>query len=41
MTPRWTVAFFTAWALGLALWRTVSSALRDAPTLRTPRPAAN
>ncbi len=38
-TPRWTVAFFTAWALGLALWGTLSAALRAAPTLETPQPA--
>ncbi len=31
-TPRWTIAFFTAWALGLALWGTLSAALRVAPT---------
>ncbi len=34
-TPRWTVAFFTAWALGLALWGTLSAALRVKPTLET------
>jgi hypothetical protein len=32
-TPRWTVAFFTAWALGLAVWATASRALRDPPPL--------
>ncbi len=31
-TPRWTVAFFTAWAFGLALWATLSGALRVTPT---------
>jgi MFS family permease len=35
-TPRWTVAFFTIWALGLALWATASPALRDPPPLPTP-----
>jgi MFS family permease len=40
-TPRWAVAFFTAWALGLALWGTLSAALRVAPTLETPRPAGH
>lgn len=30
-TARWTVALFTAWALGLALWGTASGALRVAP----------
>ena len=38
-TPRWTVAFFAAWALGLALWGTASRVLRvvpDAPA--SPRP---
>ena len=30
-TPRWTVGFFTAWALGLALWATASRPLRDPP----------
>ena len=38
-TPRWTVAFFTAWALGLAVWATASRALRDPPPL-LPGPAA-
>jgi hypothetical protein len=32
-TPRWTVAFFTAWAFALALWATASRALRDPPPL--------
>ena len=32
-TPRWTVACFTAWALGLALWATLSRTLRDPPPL--------
>jgi MFS family permease len=32
-TPRWTVACFTAWALGLAVWATLSRALRDPPPL--------
>jgi MFS family permease len=27
-TPRWTVGFFAAWALGLAVWGTASRALR-------------
>ncbi len=40
-TPRWAVAFFTAWALGLALWGTLSAALRVAPTLETPRPTGH
>jgi MFS family permease len=31
-TARWTVGFFTAWALGLALWGTLSRALRVDPT---------
>jgi MFS family permease len=30
-TPRWTVAFFTAWALGLAVWATASRVLRTQP----------
>ncbi len=30
-SPRWTVGFFTAWALGLALWGTLSQALRVTP----------
>jgi MFS family permease len=30
-TPRWTVAFFTVWALGLAIWATASPALREPP----------
>ncbi len=30
-TPRWTIAFFTAWALGLAIWGTSSKVLRVAP----------
>ena len=34
-TPRWTVGFFTAWALALALWGTMSHALRVAPTDET------
>ncbi len=38
-TPRWTVACFTAWALGLALWATTSQALRDPPP-PVPRAAA-
>ncbi|HEX4435117.1 MAG TPA: MFS transporter [Acidimicrobiales bacterium] len=38
-TPRWTVACFTAWALGLALWATTSQALREPPP-PVPRPAA-
>ncbi len=33
-TPRWTVGFFTAWALGLAAWASASR------TLRTPPPPA-
>jgi hypothetical protein len=32
-TPRWTVACFTAWALGLAVWATLSRALREPPPL--------
>ncbi len=32
-TPRWTVACFTAWALGLAFWATASRVLRDPPPL--------
>jgi MFS family permease len=39
-TPRWTVAFFTAWALGLAIWATASRALRDPPPL-LPGPAVS
>ncbi len=31
-TARWTVGFFAAWALGLALWGTLSTALRVAPS---------
>jgi hypothetical protein len=31
-TPRWTIAFFTAWALGLAIWGTRSAVLRVDPT---------
>ena len=38
-TPRWTVGFFTAWALGLALWATASGPLR-APPPPLPHPAA-
>ena len=38
-TPRWTVGFFTAWALGLALWATASGPFR-APPPPVPRPAA-
>ena len=38
-TPRWTVACFTAWALGLALWATASGPLR-APPPPLPHPAA-
>jgi hypothetical protein len=30
-TPRWTIAFFTAWALALAIWGTSSKVLRVAP----------
>jgi MFS family permease len=30
-TPRWTVACFTAWALGLAVWATTSRVLRTQP----------
>lgn len=30
-TPRWTVAFFAMWALGLALWGSLSATLRVAP----------
>jgi MFS family permease len=37
-TPRWTVACFAAWALGLAIWATASPALRDPPPL-LPGPA--
>jgi hypothetical protein len=37
-TPRWTVGFFTAWALALALWATASGPLR-APPPPVPRPA--
>ncbi len=32
-TPRWTVACFTAWALGLAIWATASRTLRVPPAL--------
>jgi MFS family permease len=32
-TPRWTVACFTAWALGLAIWATASRTLRAPPPL--------
>ncbi len=39
-TPRWTVACFTAWALGLAVWATLSRELRDPPPL-VPSPAAS
>jgi MFS family permease len=39
-TPRWTVACFTAWALGLAIWATASHALRDPPPL-IPGPATS
>jgi MFS family permease len=38
-TPRWTVGFFTAWALALALWATASPALRDPPP-PVPRPVS-
>ena len=31
-TPRWTIAFFTVWALALALWGTASRVLRVTPT---------
>jgi MFS family permease len=34
-TPRWTIAFFTAWALALALWGTRSAVLRVPPELPT------
>ena len=34
-TPRWTIAFYAAWALALALWGTRSAALRHPPTLPT------
>jgi MFS family permease len=37
-TARWTIAFFTAWALGLAVWGTTSRAMREAPS---PEPAAD
>ena len=30
-TPRWTIAFFAVWALGLALWGTASRTLRVVP----------
>jgi hypothetical protein len=30
-TASWTIAFFAAWALGLALWGTLSSGLRAYP----------
>jgi MFS family permease len=39
-TPRWTVACFTAWAFGLAIWATASHALRDPPPL-VPGPATS
>jgi MFS family permease len=32
-TARWTVACFTAWALGLAIWATTSPSLRTPPPL--------
>jgi MFS family permease len=38
-SPRWTVGFFTVWALALALWATASRALRDPPPA-TPRLAS-
>lgn len=38
-SPRWTVGFFTAWALALALWATASPALRDPPP-PVPRPVS-
>jgi hypothetical protein len=34
-TARWTIAFFTAWALALAIWGTRSDALRHPPELPT------
>jgi MFS family permease len=34
-TPRWTIAFFTAWAFGLAIWGTRSAVLRVDPTKST------
>jgi hypothetical protein len=34
-SPRWTIAFFTVWALGLALWATSSHVLRHPPALPT------
>jgi MFS family permease len=37
-TPRWTIAFFTAWAFGLALWGSVSSGLRAYPKSALPEP---
>jgi hypothetical protein len=34
-TPRWTIGFYTAWALALAVWGTRSEALRHPPSLPT------
>jgi hypothetical protein len=40
-TERWTIACFTAWALGLAVWGTTSQALRVVPsTVRDTGPPA-
>jgi MFS family permease len=39
-TPRWTVACFTAWALGLAVWATASPVLRAQPPA-APAPSAS
>jgi MFS family permease len=41
-TPRWTIAFFAAWALGLAVWGSFSAGLRAHPSVSLPegRPAS-
>jgi MFS family permease len=32
-TPRWTIAFFAVFALGLAIWGTFNQSIRDVPSL--------